>query len=210
MWSKICYFILTKIMGWTAADGPVPEEKCIILGVPHTSMLDFLVSYLYYTGVGGHAKVMIKKDAFFWPLGPIMRSLGGVPVDRKKATGVVKSMVENFNNAEHFQLALSPEGTRKLIKKWKTGFHYMATQANIPVYLGFFDWGRKVVGRGEKYILTGDVDADLANIQKLYEGMKMTGRHPEQYCYNYNSDKNAPFEVPGREKGIIYERKNSK
>ena len=82
MWRKFCGFLL-KSMGWTAVEPPVPEDKCVILGVPHTSGWDFVISYLYYTSVGGKAYVMIAKEFFWWPLGPILKGLGAIPVDRK-------------------------------------------------------------------------------------------------------------------------------
>ena len=78
-------------------------------------------------------------------------------------------------------LALSPEGTRKAIKRWKTGFHTIARQLDCPVYLGYFDWGTKHVGRGEKVELTDDARADMARIQEMYEKMNLTGKHPEKY-----------------------------
>lgn len=188
MWRKFCLFVLTKVMGWKYIGGPAPEAKAIILGVPHTSMWDFIVSYFFYTGIGGNAKVMIKSSMFFWPLGPILRALGGVPVDRNRATGLVKSMVEQANAADTFHIAMCPEGTRKLVTKWKTGFHYIATQADMAVYLGYFDWKTKTISIGEKFELTNDASADLARIQEIYKGMNLEGRHPKLYCYNQKSD----------------------
>lgn len=188
MWRKFCLFVLTKVMGWKYIGGPMPEAKGIVLGVPHTSMWDFVVSYLYYTGVGGKAKVMIKSSLFFWPLGPILRALGGVPVNRKSPAGLVKSMVEQSAREEVFHIAMCPEGTRKPIAKWKTGFHYIATQAGMAVYLGYFDWSTKTISIGEKFELTNDASADLARIQEIYKGMNLEGRHPELYCYNQKSD----------------------
>ena len=170
-----------KTLGWTVDSDPAPEDKCIILGVPHTSAWDFVISYLYYTSVGGKAYVMIKKEFFFWPIGGLIRKMGGVPVDRKNAASLVLSVIHEMNKEEKFHLAIAPEGTRKAVKRWKTGFHTIAKQTGVPVYLGYFDWGRKHVGRGEKVELTDDARADMARIQEIYEGMHLTGKHPDGY-----------------------------
>ena len=96
MWRKFCGWLL-KIMGWTVDDpNVVPEDKCIILGVPHTSAWDFVISYLFYTSIGGKAKVMVKKEFFFWPIGGLLRKIGGLPVDRKNATRLVLSTIHEM------------------------------------------------------------------------------------------------------------------
>ena len=124
-------------------DEAIPAPKCIILGAPHTSIWDFVISWLYYRSVGGNAKVMIKKGFFKWPLGPILRHLGGIPVDRTTGGGahLVRQMIEEFGKDEYFQLAIAPEGTRRPVKRWKGGFHLIAKATGVPVFLGYFDWG---------------------------------------------------------------------
>ena len=125
-------------MGWTTVGGPVPEKKAIILGVPHTSIMDFVVSYLFYTQFdAGKAKVMIKKEFFFWPLGPMLRKMGAIPTDRSNATAMVKGLIDEMEKDDTFILAIAPEGTRKPVKKWKTGYHTIAKAVDCPVYLGF-------------------------------------------------------------------------
>ena len=180
LWAKCCGGLL-RLMGWTAVDPPVPEEKCVILGVPHTSIWDFVISYLYYTSVGGRAKCMIKKEFFFPPVSWLLRALGGVPVDRKNATNLLRSIIHEMEGPGTFHLALAPEGTRKPVRVWKTGFHLIARETGIPVYLGYFDWGTKRVGRGQKVELTDDPRADMKRIQAIYEEMHLTGKHPEKY-----------------------------
>lgn len=168
-------------MGWTAVEPPVPEDKCLILGAPHTSIWDFVVSYLYYTSVGGKAYVMIKKEFFWGPLGWLLRKLGGIPVDRKNASSLVLSVIHAMNSTERLHLAIAPEGTRKPVKRWKTGFHLIARETGVPVYLGYFDWGTKRVGRGQKVELTDDARADMQRIQDIYESMHLTGKYPKDY-----------------------------
>jgi len=180
-WSKFCGWMLRK-MGWTSVGGPVPEKKAIILGVPHTSAKDFIISYLFYTQFDEQkAYVMIKKEFFFWPVGPIIRKMGAVPVDRSNATAMIKSLVDQMKEKDSFILAIAPEGTRKATKKWKTGYHLIAKATGCSVYLGYFDWGRKRVSAGEKIELTDDARADTERIQAIYEKMELKGKNPEGF-----------------------------
>lgn len=181
MWAKFCGFLL-RAMGWTSVGGPCAEKKAIILGVPHTSLWDFIISYLFYNQFEGEdPKVMVKKELFVGPLGWILRRLGGIPVDRKNATTLVKSIIDEMNKKDRFILAIAPEGTRKPIKNWKTGYHIIAKATGCPVYMGYFDWGTKRVGVGTKVELTDDARADTQRIQALYEEMNLKGKHPEKY-----------------------------
>ncbi|MBQ5802761.1 MAG: 1-acyl-sn-glycerol-3-phosphate acyltransferase [Bacteroidales bacterium] len=176
----ICKFLLW-ILGWKAMLPPIDGPKGIILGVPHTSAWDFVISWIYYTSVGGKASVMVKKEFFWGPLAPLMRSLGGVPVDRKRGATVAKQMIDAMNKAEKMHLAIAPEGTRQLTEKWKTGFHTIAKACDVPVYLGYFDWGRKQISRGERFELTDDAQADLKRIRQIYKEMGLKGKHPELF-----------------------------
>lgn len=174
---------MLKLMGWTPVDKePVPEPKAVILGVPHTSIWDFLVSYFYYKSIGGDPHIMIKKEFFFWPMGPILRKLGAIPVDRGKGAALlVRSIIHEFEKKDRLHLAIAPEGTRKAVKKWKSGFHTIARAAGVPVYLGYFDWGTKRVGHGPRFEISDNAAADLEKIQAIYEEMHLTGMHPKGY-----------------------------
>lgn len=177
---KFAAFLL-KLMGWTVDDGIAPEKKCILLGVPHTSIWDFVISYLYYYSCGGNAKCMVKKEMFVPGLRGIIRAMGGIPVDRQNSTTLVRSVIKEMEASDTFHLAIAPEGTRKPVRRWKTGFHLIARTAGVPVYLAYFDWGTKHVGHGPKFELTDDPQADIRRIQQIYEEMHLTGKHPERY-----------------------------
>lgn len=179
-WAKFCGFML-RLMGWTSDNGPVPENKGIILGVPHTSAWDFVISYLFYTHFDRTAHVMIKKEYFVWPLGGLLRKCGCIPVDRTNAAALVKSVIDEMEKDEVFHLAIAPEGTRKPVKKWKLGFHTIAKAVGCPVYLGYFDWGTKHIGIGEKFPLTDDARGDMEKIQAYYESKHYKGKHPKGY-----------------------------
>ena len=107
--------------------------------------------------------------------------MGGIPVDRKNSTNLIRSIIANAKEYDTFHIAIAPEGTRKAVKRWKTGFHTIARHADMPVYLGYFDWSRKVVGRGQKFELTDDAVADMKRIQQIYEEMNLGAKHPDQY-----------------------------
>lgn len=134
---------------------------------------------MFYRAVGGKAYTMVKKEFFFWPAGPVLRWMGGIPVDRSKGASLVMQIVREFEKREIMHLAIAPEGTRKPVPKWKGGFHTIARTAKIPVYLGFFDWGRKEVGYSEKVELTDDLQADLKKIRQWYKDRGVVGRNPE-------------------------------
>ena len=179
-WAKFCGWLLKK-MGWKTVGGPMKEAKAIVLGVPHTSSWDFIVSYLFYTQFGKVAHIMIKKEFFFWPLGPILRACGAVPVDRDSAASMVRSLIHEMDQAEEFHLAIAPEGTRKATKRWKTGFHLIARETGATVYIGYYDWGRKKISVGEPIELTDDPKADMQRIYDIYRPMGIQGLHKDGF-----------------------------
>jgi 1-acyl-sn-glycerol-3-phosphate acyltransferase len=181
---QISKFLL-KIFGWKTVGGVAPENKCIIIGAPHTSSWDFFISWLYYRSLGGVANVLVKKEIFFWPVGNIIRAMGGIPIDRSKGANAIRQIIQSFNETEYLHLAISPEGSRKLTKKWKAGFHIIATEAKVPVYLGSYDWGIKEVTLGEKFELTDDSKEDIKRMKDFYREKGVQGRFPEMFTTDY-------------------------
>jgi len=175
-----CKFIM-KLWGWKAVGGAAPEKKCIIIGVPHTSAWDFIISWLFYTAVGGSASVLIKKEFFVWPIGYIIKKMGGVPIDRSKGANVIRQTIQLFNDRDYFHLALTPEGTRKKTTRWKAGFYIIATEAKVPVYLGSFDWGRKEITIGHKFELSDDSKKDIERMKAFYREKGVVGKFPDQF-----------------------------
>lgn len=168
---------------------PPEAKKCVLLFAPHTSMLDFVVGKMALNTMGVRTLFLIKKEIFWWPLGPILRKLGGVPVDRKHASKFHIHAANLINGSEKVALLISPEGTRKLTHKWKKGFYYIAREANVPILLGYLDYRSRRGGIGDVFYPTGDVDADMEEIQKYYYGM--CGRHKGQF-----SLENKPYAHP--------------
>ena len=179
-WAKFCGWALRKL-GWTSASGPMPVKKGIVLGVPHTSIWDFLICYLFYNQFGKVAHIMVKKEFFFWPLGLILRACGAVPVDRKSPAATVRSLIEAMNQCDEFHLAIAPEGTRKPVKKWKTGFHMIARETGSEVFVGYYDWGRKEISVGEHFVLSDNARADMDRIQAHYETLGLVGKYKDGF-----------------------------
>ena len=170
-----------RLFGWSIANEMPQDDKCIILGVPHTSIWDFAIAWLYYSAQGGKLRCMIKKEMFFPPLGWLLRAMGAFPVDRNNASGLVKSIIKEMNSKVHFHVGIAPEGTRKPVHKWKSGFYFIAQKTGIPVYMGIIDWKKKCVGHVGRFEMTGDVSADMARLQQAYEDLHLTAKYPELY-----------------------------
>ena len=179
---KIHKFIYEKLMGWKATEPIIPEDKALVLAAPHTSIWDFAVGFFYYRSLGGKLKVMIKKESFFFPVSLILRAMGGFPIDRKNPQQMMMKIIHEINSTDKkVVLVICPEGTRKAVHKWKTGYHTIAKACNLPVYLAHIDWAKKEFGRGQKVELTDDARADTDRIQQIYEDMHLTAKYPEGY-----------------------------
>ena len=179
-----CKFWL-KVLGWKVIGGVAPEKKCIIIGAPHTSAWDFIISWLFYTSVGGVANILIKKEFFFWPVGYFLKKMGGLPIDRSRGANVIRQTIHLVNEKEKIHLALTPEGTRARVKRWKAGFHIIARETGLPVYLGSFDWGRKEISRGEKFELSDNAADDIKRMKDFYREKGIKGKYPEKFDTDY-------------------------
>ena len=127
--------LLFQRLGWSEEVTVEHREKCILCVAPHTSNWDFILGQLYYRSKGRTAGFLMKKEWFFWPLGILFRKLGGIPVYRSKKTSLTDMLAERIKDVTHFELAVTPEGTRSKVKKWKRGFYFIALKAGIPIQL---------------------------------------------------------------------------
>ena len=117
----------------------------------------------------GNLRYMGKAELFRWPFGGFFRWCGGVPVDRSKPQGLVEQTVQAIHEADHFQLVITPEGTRGKVREWKHGFYHIAKQANIPVVTGYVDSRTKTCGIGPTFRLTDDMEADIGVIKAFFK-----------------------------------------
>ncbi len=179
MLKKFCNWLLFKKMGWTTEVTEDHPKKFIICLAPHTSNWDFLIGQLYSHSVGMESMFLMKKEWFFWPLGPIFRRLGGIPVWRSKHTSMTDNLAETAKKMEVFQLCVTPEGTRSLNTEWKKGFYFIAQKANIPILLYGLDYEQRIIRCTKTIIPNGDVEAQMQEIKAYYKDLK--GRHPEKF-----------------------------
>ncbi|MDY0779456.1 1-acyl-sn-glycerol-3-phosphate acyltransferase [Tenacibaculum sp. IB213877] len=176
----IAKFIFSNILGWKLV-GSFPKDlkKYIVIGAPHTSWKDFPIAILARSVDGTPINYIGKDSLFKPPFGFIFRKLGGSPVDRSKSNNLVDAIVDLFNSKEEFRLALSPEGTREYVDKWKTGFYYIAKGANVPIVMFAFDFKNKQIIVAEPYYLTDDMQADFDHFLNFYKDI--TPAKPELF-----------------------------
>lgn len=170
----ICRFILLRVLGWEI-DGEMPLElkKFIIIVAPHTSWVDFPITVLVNYATGLRANYVAKASLFKPPFGFIFRMTGGEPIDRSKNNNVVESTINIFNSKERFILGISPEGTRKKVETWKTGFYFIAKGANVPIVSAALDFeNKKLIIKDEQFKPTDDVSADIAHLRLFYKDIK--------------------------------------
>ena len=180
MFQKICRTILFDWMGWKAdVDQPIPD-KCIICIAPHTSNWDFFIGKTYYTALGRTSNFLMKKEWFFWPLGPLFRRMGGIPVERSRHTSMTDQLAQRAIESSHFSLAVTPEGTRSSNPQWKRGFYYIALKAQLPILLYGLDFGTKTIVCKRTLVPSGNVDADMRVIADYFSHFK--GKHPENFA----------------------------
>ena len=160
-------------MGWKLVhSGDKDVQKSVICVAPHTSNLDLTMGKLFYNAIGKKAKFLIKKEWFFFPLNFIFKSMGGIPINRSKKASITEQLANEFARRDTFHLAVSPEGTRKRARDWKTGFYYIALKACVPIQIGFIDYSKKELGIKATFYPTGNAREEILAIRKMYEGVR--------------------------------------
>jgi len=159
---------IVRNSGWEII-GEVPSlDKAVYIAAPHTSNWDGFWLLVAKTALRLEARFLAKHTLFWWPLGALLSWFGAIPIDRSHGAEVVPQLVETFNKSAHFCLALAPEGTRKWMPHWKTGFYRIAVEADVPIVLGFIDYRSKKMGIGGVYKPSGDPDKDLEYLHNFY------------------------------------------
>ncbi|SNR39197.1 1-acyl-sn-glycerol-3-phosphate acyltransferases [Maribacter sedimenticola] len=169
-------FIYFRLLGWKIK-GRFPSElkKFVLIVVPHTSWWDFLLGLLVRKVWDEEINYIGKKSLFDSPFGWFFRWTGGAPIDRSKTNDTVKATAQIFNEREKFRLSLSPEGTRKKVEKWKTGFYFIAKTANVPIVLVAFDYGKKEIRLSKPEYPTDDQVLDFKKYHAFFDGVE--GKH---------------------------------
>ena len=182
------HFVLWLLGGWKI-EGNLPENlnKYVIIVAHHTSNWDFVVGVAVKLITRIRVRFFAKHSLFFWPLGVLMRRLGGIPIERDKSINRVDQAIAEIKSSEHFVLVIAPEGTRSKVQRWKTGFYHIANGANVPVVPIAFDFRDKKIIIGSPMSMSGDTPTDFEKMHEFF--LSHPGKHPELGC-------DGPFETP--------------
>ena len=172
--------LILRLLGWTYEAKTPDYNKCVLVVAPHTSNWDFFMGKLGYTALGRNANFVIKKAWMFWPLSILITKLGGIPVDRSKANRFTDQIADIFNKRDIFNIAITPEGTRKINTKWKRGFYIIALKAKVPIVLVKIDYGEKKMSLFDVFIPTGNEHEDIEAIKQKFKGA--VARHPKNFA----------------------------
>jgi 1-acyl-sn-glycerol-3-phosphate acyltransferase len=172
---RFCLAML-RLFGWRPVSAPLPGPKGIVIVYPHTSNWDFPLGLLYRFGTGLRTNWMGKDSIFRWPVRGLFLRMGGVPVNRRAASGFIGAAIEQYRVNDWMWLSLAPEGTRKHTDHIKSGFYQIALGADIPCGLGFIDYATRTLGIERFIRFSGDVEEDLAMLRAFYADK--VGRFP--------------------------------
>ena len=155
-----------KLMGWRIAGEFPNQPKLIVAVAPHTSNIDFLLTVIVIWGLGMRASFLVKESLFRFPLGILMSSLGGIPVNRNSPQGLVEQLTERFNSQSQLILGIAPEGTRSHVLEWKRGFALIAQSAKVPVMPVVLNYETKVVHFHDLLDDVSDAERILSAVQQ--------------------------------------------
>lgn len=157
-----------RLGGWRVV-GPLPDvSKLVLIVAPHSSNWDGIWGFAAKLALGFEVKVLGKAQLFWWPLGPLLRRLGVIPIDRSSPQGTVGQAVDMIRRADRIWYAITPEGTRKRVEKWKSGFWKIAHEARVPILPAYFHYPEKRIGIGPLFATSGDMAADIAALRGWY------------------------------------------
>lgn len=159
---------ILRLGGWRIR-GPLPDlARAVVIAAPHSSNWDGLWGLAAKMALGVEARILGKDKLFWWPLGAVLRRLGVVPLDRSSPQGTVGQAVAMIRDSQRIWFALAPEGTRKPVQEWKSGFIRIARMAQVPIVPAYFHYPEKVIGFGTPFHTSGDDVADMAAIRQWY------------------------------------------
>jgi 1-acyl-sn-glycerol-3-phosphate acyltransferase len=160
------------LLGWRI-EGVIPDvPKLVLIAAPHTSNWDFVVGIAAKLALQLRVMWLGKDSLFRAPFGSVMRALGGVPIDRATSHDVVRQVIDEFARRERMILGLAPEGTRKPVARWRTGFYHIAHGASVPIVPVALNWGERAIQIGAAFTTTGDVDSDIEVLRRRFSGIR--------------------------------------
>jgi 1-acyl-sn-glycerol-3-phosphate acyltransferase len=164
--------LIFRLTGWKALGKAPALKKYIIIGAPHTSNWDFVYGICAWKLYGVQPRYLIKKEFYYFPLNFLFKATGGLPVDRTQSNSLTDSIVAMFSEREELIAIIPPEGTRKPVDRWRTGFYYVAIRAGVPIVMGAMDYRRKVTYLSEPFYPTGDIEKDFIVFREFYRGVQ--------------------------------------
>jgi len=168
--------VMLRLARWRVVGGLPDVPKFIVIAAPHTSNWDWVVAMFALLGLGVRINYLIKNTAFFWPLSVILRLTGGVPVDRSAPAGMVEDVARRVAANHEIIVVITPEGTRKRVEAWKTGFLRIAKATALPVVQVSWDYPSRTITLGPVAELSGDLDVDMQRVRNYYR--QFTGKNP--------------------------------
>lgn len=166
---------ILQLGGWTIVGNFPDVPRLVLLAAPHSSGWDAVWGLAAKLAMGVDISFMGKAELFRGPLGWLLRRLGGIPVDRARAHGAVQQASANLRSRARVWFVLAPEGTRKRVEHWRSGFWHIARAADVPVFCAWFHYPDRSIGLGELFHMTGNLDADMARIREYYQ--PFVGKH---------------------------------
>lgn len=159
---------LLRLGGWKFVGAFPDVPHLLLIAAPHSSAWDAYWGLLVKIAYGMDISFLAKRETFWFPLGPLLSWLGGMPIDRRSASGVVEQVAASFAANDRKWVVLAPEGTRRAVDKWRSGFWHIAKRANVPLCGVYFHYPERTIGIGPVFDLTDDADADIARIRAWY------------------------------------------
>ena len=186
---RLLSWLVLKLGGWKVVNVAPATGSYLIIAAPHTSNWDFPLGIAIAFHLRLKVYFIAKHTLFNGFAGPIMRWLGGVPLNRGASKNFVDASVEIYANSENLIFAIAPEGTRSSVGRWKTGFYHMAKGANVPLALAYFDFSKRIGGIGKMLNTTENIDEDMQAIANFYE--PVMGKYPNNFNPDITGTKNT-------------------
>mgnify|MGYP006097122707 FL=1 len=164
--------LILRFVGWTSKGSKVSVPKYVLIGAPHTSNWDFPLMLLVVLELRLQLYWMGKHTLFPFPFSGLMKWLGGIPINRTKSHNVVFDIVAQFKSNDNFVVLVPPEGTRRRVSEWKTGFYHIANNAEVPILMGYVNAGKKEAGFADFFYPTGELETDMKEIRSFYAEKK--------------------------------------
>lgn len=183
---KIMGRFILRVLGWKIVGELPQDKKYIVIVAPHTSNWDFVIGLCARFAIGVKINFLAKNQLFFFPLGTLLRAVGGSPVDRSKQGNTVDQVVELYRQRDELKLAITPEGTRSPVARWKEGFYHIARQAGVSIVMIGFDYSTKEIRIRDPFWPCGDINKDFPQFLAYFRTIK--GFYPKEIPEYYPKD----------------------